>query len=137
VLPAALRGEIRRLAAAGYPAEVCGILVGRPAGPHVAVERLAPARNRHPAPAARFELEPEDLVSAERAARRAGREIVGVWHSHPDAPPLPSAADRAAAWSGYAYLIVTVSAAGAGALRCWRLASGDDGALVEQPLLEI
>ena len=69
----------------------------------------------------RFELDPRDLLSADLAARAEGREIVGIWHSHPDHPAEPSETDRLAAWPGWSYLIVQVTAQGAGAMRSWRL----------------
>lgn len=69
----------------------------------------------------RFELDPRDFLAAELAARRTGREIVGIWHSHPDHPAVPSETDRLAAWEGWSYLIAEVTRERAGALRSWRL----------------
>lgn len=58
-----------------------------------------------------FELDPATLI----ASRRAGEELVALYHSHCDAPPTPSAADRAAAvvdgrpaWPGVELWIVSV-----------------------------
>ena len=42
-------------------------------------------------------------------------------HSHPDCPARPSATDLEAAWEGYSYLIVAVTAAGDTDFRSWRL----------------
>ena len=36
------------------------------------------------AQAARYELRPEDLLAADRAARERGMDLIGIYHSHPD-----------------------------------------------------
>jgi proteasome lid subunit RPN8/RPN11 len=75
------------------------VLLGRRAGDELAIEDVVLARNllAESAPSAAahaFDLHPADLVLAEDRARAAGREILGIWHSHPDAPAEPSAEDR-------------------------------------------
>ncbi|MGH8508908.1 MAG: Mov34/MPN/PAD-1 family protein, partial [Gammaproteobacteria bacterium] len=62
--------------------------------------------------------------AADRDARARGLEIVGVWHSHPDHPAEPSETDRAAAWEGWSYLIVSVARDGINAIRSWRRDAG-------------
>jgi len=121
------RRVLERRVRRGYPRETCGLLIGRrgPAAGHVAVERVVEARNLAGDRAReRYELDPGDLVDADRVARAAGLEVVGVWHSHPDHPARPSEADRAGAWEGFAYLIASVRAGGVDELRSWRLAGG-------------
>lgn len=90
----------------------------------IRVGLVSRARNLSPEPDHAFELDPGDLVAADGAARARGLEVVGVWHSHPGAPPLPSARDREHAWTGWSHLIVAVSGASACALRCWSLGGG-------------
>jgi len=121
--------DVRAWACAGYPNEMCGLLVGR----SLEVVRAVPARNRAGERAReRYELDPLDHLAAECAAQEQGLEIVGVWHSHPDHPARPSEADRLAAWEGWSYWIVAVSAAGAGEIRAWRLNGARE--LVEETL---
>jgi proteasome lid subunit RPN8/RPN11 len=121
-LPQALRAQIEALAAAGHPNEVCGLLAGRAVGRRHVIEAVHPARNLNVERARdRYELDPLDQLAAEREARDAGREVLGVWHSHPDHPAVPSETDRAAAWSGWSYLIVSVVEGRAAELRSWRL----------------
>jgi proteasome lid subunit RPN8/RPN11 len=119
---------------AARPRESCGLLLGRgavdllragrretDAAPREArVEQVTLAQNLSRS-RDRFELDPGDLVAADEGARARGLEIVGVWHSHPGRPPVPSAADREHAWSAWSYLIVGVSREGACRLRSWRL----------------
>jgi len=113
---------IRAHAAADYPHECCGFLVGRTEGGIVQVLRTVPAANtRDDSPRNRFEIDPGDLVKTDRAARAEGLGVVGFYHSHPDAPARPSEFDREHAWAGYCYVIVSVSAGLPREVRSWRL----------------
>ena len=117
-----LREELATIAVNGYPYETCGVLVGACADGEVRVERVFEARNLNTERAHdRYVLAPDDLMSADLAARKAGLEIVGFWHTHPDHPACPSETDREAAWDGYSYLILSISGAGVEGLRSWRL----------------
>ena len=49
-----------------------------------------------------------DILRAEREARKLGLDILGFYHSHPDAPARPSDFDREHAWPWYAYVIAEV-----------------------------
>ncbi|WP_343809035.1 M67 family metallopeptidase [Alteraurantiacibacter aestuarii] len=80
-------------AARAAPHECCGILLG--AGNHVRTAR--PAANIDPSPHSRFEIDPQALVDAHRAARAGGPQVLGYYHSHPGGPPRPSATDAAMA----------------------------------------
>lgn len=133
-LPLVLRAWLDDLARHGYPQEVCGLLVGRERGPATAVERITQARNLATDRLAdRYNLDPEDFLTTDRAARRDGLEIVGVWHTHPDHPARPSKTDLKAAWEGYSYLILSVRKGGVADARAFRLF---DGEFVEQPVEE-
>lgn len=121
-LPPALRTRIEQWVRAGYPCETCGLLLGHADNERVEVSEAALARNLNLERAAdRYELDPVDFVAADARARTAGMDIVGVWHSHPDHPARPSETDRAAAWPGWSYVILSVSREGIADLRSWRL----------------
>ncbi len=125
------RAEIERSAREAYPSEVCGVLLGRRVGDGIAVEEVARARNLRvgAAPggesARSFELDPGALVAAEDRARTLGLEIVGIWHSHPDAPAIPSEEDRRSAWRGWCHLIVAVDRNSITDVRAWLLDRGE------------
>lgn len=122
VLSASVRERLRALALAEYPREACGLLLGRIEGRRRVAEVVHPARNLAVERAHdRYELDPRDQLAAERAARDAGREVIGVWHTHPDHPATPSETDRAAAWSGWSYLILSVVRGELAEVRSWRL----------------
>ena len=91
------------------PFECCGILLGTGARVSVA----CPARNVHPEPQTHFEIDPQALIDAHRAARAGGPQVLGYYHSHPAGPPHPSAIDRAeAAHDGLIWAIVCEDAIG-------------------------
>ena len=115
VLPPVLRGELASHARRGAPDEVCGLLVGATGR----VDRIVPARNRCvDRSTERYDLHPEDLLAAEDAARAAGLEVLGVYHSHPRDRAAPSREDLERAHPGWVYVIVSVSA---DETRAWRL----------------
>ena len=125
VLPASARRGLERWALAEYPREACGLLVGAAHLEGVEVARAELARNLERERAHdRFVLAPEDWLRIEEAARADGLDVVGVWHSHPDHPALPSVTDLAAAWEGYAYLILRVECDRVAEWRSWQLESG-------------
>jgi proteasome lid subunit RPN8/RPN11 len=120
-----LRAEIEHSARRRYPAEACGLLLGRQEGALVEVELLHPTRNLNTArPNDRYDLDPADQLAAEEAARARGLDVVGVWHSHPDHPARPSETDRAQAWENWSYVIVSIAAGVAHDLRSWRFVDG-------------
>jgi len=93
-LPLELREELLARARRAAPREACGLLLGRRAARAVAIEALAELDNAARADSA-FELEPLDVLAAESAALARGQEVIGVWHSHVDAPAVPSVRDLA------------------------------------------
>lgn len=69
----------------------------------------------------RYWIDPKDLLEAQRYARDRHYQVIGIYHSHPDHPAVPSECDRVLAWSGYSYLIVSVQQGIAQDLLCWTL----------------
>lgn len=120
-LPARERARLEALACARYPREACGLLLGWRAQACVRVAHVREARNLARA-SERYDLDPVDHLAAEELAQRLDLAVVGVWHSHPDRPPVPSEIDRAQAWPAWSYVIVSVAAGVASGLRSWRLA---------------
>ena len=125
-LSSALKARLQERAQAGYPNETCGVLIGRCGDEETEVEEVIAARNLNLERARdRYELDPAALLAADEAARSRGLEIIGIWHSHPDHPAVPSETDRAQAWRGWSYIIVSVASGGVEDLRSWRLNGAD------------
>ncbi len=58
----------------------------------------------------RYLITPQDMLAGEIEADRLGLDVVGVFHSHPDHPNLPSEFDREWALPWFSYLITSVIA---------------------------
>lgn len=98
------------------PSETCGVLIGH----GNRIDAILPARNIHPAPQTHFEIDPQTLIDAHRAARAGGPQVLGYYHSHPSGPAEPSATDReSAAGDGRIWAIV-----GASDVAFWRDGEG-------------
>ncbi len=123
-LPQVHRDAIARHAEADHPEECCGLLLGTLDEERGKVVRdLLPISNAREADARRnrFLIGPMEMLRGERHARELGLDVVGIYHSHPDVAPVPSQFDLDHAWPVYSYIIVTVSATGAGQMRSWAL----------------
>jgi proteasome lid subunit RPN8/RPN11 len=113
---------IRRHAAAAYPEECCGAIVGRADGSLRTVTAAWPLTNtsaddrQH-----RYTIASDEYLVVERRARDEGLALLGFYHSHPDAPAAPSQFDLLHAWPNVDYLIVSVVRAAAADVTCWRL----------------
>lgn len=124
------RRRLESLAEMSYPFEACGVLAGRFEDNEVRVRKVWSARNVGRRVRDRFRLDPEDFLAADRRAREFGQEIVGIWHSHPNRPPVPSQLDLDEAWDGYSYLILGVDPRGDVDFRSWRRETRRDGSKV-------
>jgi proteasome lid subunit RPN8/RPN11 len=126
---------IRDAGLAAYPHECCGFLLGRLEDGHKRVTDLRAADNsREPeARRNRFLITPESYRDADREARAAGLDVLGFYHSHPDAPAIPSAYDLDHAWPWYSYVIVSIAKRHAQQMSCWVLAE-DRGRFSAEPL---
>jgi proteasome lid subunit RPN8/RPN11 len=115
--------RIRSHGAEAYPHECCGALLGRENGEAREVLDVLPLANRRDdSPRNRFVITPDDVCTAEKAAREKGLELLGWYHSHPDHPARPSEFDREHAWPWYSYVIVAVAQGTPGEMASWRLA---------------
>jgi proteasome lid subunit RPN8/RPN11 len=133
-LAEAARQAIAAAAAAGYPHEVCGILLGAEGQATRRITRALPIENTFEAGERhrRYLITPRDLLAAERVAGKEGLDVLGIYHSHPDDAGIPSAFDRDhAAWTGWSYLIIPVARGQPAAIRAWRLRE-DRGGFVEE-----
>ena len=63
---------------------------------------------RDDSPRNRFEVTPDDVRLAEKTAAAKNLDLIGWYHSHPDAPARPSEFDREHAWPWYSYIIVSI-----------------------------
>ena len=115
--------RIRAHGAETYPHECCGALLGTDGDGAREIVEIVPLTNqRNDSPRNRFSITPEDVRDADVAARKAGLDLIGWYHSHPDAPARPSEFDREHAWPWYSYIIVSVQERVPRDMNSWRLA---------------
>ena len=117
-----LAGKIRAHGVETYPHECCGAILGRQSdGAREVLGLLALANRRDDSPRNRFEVTSDDVRLAEKTARGRQLELIGWYHSHPDAPARPSEYDRDHAWPWYSYIIVSVQSGQPRDMNSWRL----------------
>jgi proteasome lid subunit RPN8/RPN11 len=102
-----LYDQLRAHGEATYPDECCGIMLGHADHNKIKVAELIPAGNtRTDSAHNRYHIAPQELIAAQRQARKLSLDIVGFYHSHPDHPAMWSKTDFAEAhWFGCAYVI--------------------------------
>jgi proteasome lid subunit RPN8/RPN11 len=130
---------IRRHGVREYPSECCGVLLGKVVGDAKDVAEIVPLPNLRHDPLRgqellplddtgketdknRFLIDPLDQLRVEKDARARGLDVLGYYHSHPDAPARPSAYDRDHAWPWYSYAIIAVERGVPKELTSWVLA---------------
>ncbi len=103
-----------------YPLECCGVILG--CG-KMAVEAI-PTENAFPVESEkkrRYAIAPEIMLKTQREARDKSLNIIGIYHSHPDYPAIPSECDRELAWQEYSYIIISVVKGKASDIQSWTL----------------
>lgn len=116
-----------------YPEEGAGFLIGDE-GEVKEILALSNAREdaaRHN----RFLITPEDYLKAELKADSLGLSLIGVFHSHPDCPNVPSEYDREWAQPFFSYIITRVDDGKVVSHRSWRLV--EDRSKYDEEKIEI
>ena len=114
-----LHKQINSHVESAYPEEGAGFLIGVE-GEVKEILALPNAREdeaRHN----RFLITPQEYLKAELTADKLGLSLIGVFHSHPDCPNVPSEYDREWAQPFFSYIITRVDEGKAVNSRSWRL----------------
>ena len=106
-----------------YPYKCCGLLLGRLVNGEKVVSEIYAAENAKEEQTQhnRFLIPPDAVREAEKYARIQKLDILGFYHSHPNAPARPSQFDLDHAWPFYSYIIVSVRDEKAEGLTCWKM----------------
>ena len=83
----------------------------------------------------RFFIDAREIMLAMKRARGFGWDVIGVYHTHPNHPAVPSVFDRSAASPYWSYVIVSVREGSVAEVRSWVI-DGDDGPFVEEQIAE-
>ena len=116
-----------------YPGEGAGFLLGVDGDVKdvLSLENAREEEARHN----RFLITPEDYLKAELKAAGLGMDLIGVFHSHPDCPNVPSEYDREWAQPFFSYIITRVDDGKVVSHRSWRLM--EDRTQYEEEKIEI
>jgi [CysO sulfur-carrier protein]-S-L-cysteine hydrolase len=121
LLPRNLVQQMFHQAQASPENEVCGLI----SAANGSVSRCYPVANVAGDPAHLFDMDAAGQVHALREIRERGETLFAIYHSHPHAPPEPSARDRELTAYPEAYhLIISLNTKGVLELRAWRPVAG-------------
>ena len=96
-------------ARASYPNECCGAMLGATDGDRKIVRQAIALENAFEgAQAERYELRPEDLLAADKAARERNMNLIGIYHSHPDCDAYFSTTDLQNSCPWYSFVVLSI-----------------------------
>ncbi|MGK7942636.1 MAG: Mov34/MPN/PAD-1 family protein [Crocosphaera sp.] len=132
--------QIRYHAQATYPEECCGLLLGTleinkkmvlevretdnnwtPSNSVNDLDNISTSKSQKLSKKNRFSIAPNILLQVQKECRDRQINIIGVYHSHPDYPAMPSAFDREIAWLEYSYIIASVRNGKVTEMKSWKL----------------
>ncbi|HXG32831.1 MAG TPA: M67 family metallopeptidase [Bryobacteraceae bacterium] len=118
-----------------YPEECCGAMLGTADGAGKVVKEAVPLENVATGPRrTRYELRPEDLLRAEREARRRGMGLIGIYHSHPDCDAYFSETDLKNSCPWYSFVVLSIRGGRFDHANCW-LPDADQTHAVREELI--
>lgn len=92
-----------------FPDECCGAMLGRTQNGKKIVTTALPIDNSYAGEkGARYELRPEDLLTADKQARANGLDLIGIFHSHPDCDAYFSETDLKNSCPWYSFVVLSV-----------------------------
>jgi proteasome lid subunit RPN8/RPN11 len=104
-----------------YPHESCGFLYGTE-HPHRTILLSQPVENSQEGEKKRrYQISSLEYMKAEQFAIQNNFMLLGVYHSHPDHPAIPSDFDIRHALPFFSYVIISVVNKKAKEMRAWRL----------------
>ena len=105
-----------------FPHECCGFFFGNEEGDSRNITFIQEVKNTSEEDQRRrFRISAEDYLHAENFAWENNLSLLGIYHSHPNHPAIPSEHDRLAAQPFFSYLIISVSDNHIEGMRSWRL----------------
>jgi proteasome lid subunit RPN8/RPN11 len=92
-----------------YPNECCGAMLGHQQGERKIVTEAIPLENSSEREQREhYEIKPEDLLAADRAARERGLDLIGIFHSHPDCDAYFSETDLKNSCPWYSFVVLSI-----------------------------
>ncbi len=104
-----------------FPNECCGFFYGQDGEVREITLAKEVINSKEGDQRRRFEISPLAYMKAEQYALENNLTLLGVYHSHPNHPAVPSVHDLAKAMPYFSYIIVSVMEGEFNVLRSWRL----------------
>ena len=102
--------------------ECCGFLFGYEMGSQRMITSILQVKNVSPVNRERtFAISSKDYRQAENFADMNNLKLLGVYHSHPNSPAVPSEFDSKAAQPYFSYVILSVTKWQVNSVRSWTL----------------
>lgn len=119
-----------------FPNEGCGFLFGREDdAKREIIEAEIVTNSKAGDQQRRFEIHPLDYLKAERYAMESGLTFLGIYHSHPQYPAIPSIHDLKQAVPYFSYPIISVMDGEVDHIRSWHLT--ETGEFEEENIIEL
>ena len=105
-----------------FPDECCGFFYGIEdiSGRQISIYKPV-NNNKEGDKRRRFEVSPIDYIQAERYALENNIQLLGVFHSHPQHPAIPSEHDLSQAMPWFSYIIISIMDGAFNHVRSWKL----------------
>jgi proteasome lid subunit RPN8/RPN11 len=121
-IPYYIQSQLIKDALRTYPNECCGFVFGQEENDNRYLHAIQVVDNaKEGDQKRRFEISPLDYLKAEQFAENNDLQLLGVYHSHPNHPSIPSEHDRIVAQPYFSYLILSVKQDEFISLQSWRL----------------
>ncbi|MEZ5366935.1 MAG: M67 family metallopeptidase [Bryobacterales bacterium] len=105
-------GPMREMIAhaeATYPNECVGAMIGKIENGVKTVDYALRLENSaEGSQRAYYELKPEHLLKADKAAREQGKDMIGIYHSHPDCDAYFSQTDLKNSCPWYSFVVLSI-----------------------------
>lgn len=123
-LPRSIVVELLRQAQQSPDAEICGLITAVDDRP----VRVIQIRNTAAEPRRLFDMDERQLIDAMKQVRERGETLFAIFHSHPDAEPVPSRNDiERLGYPETLHLIISLHTKGVLQMRGWRLDGAKPG----------
>ncbi len=115
--------EMKTHALKTFPEECCGFLYGteQSDGNRMITKILEVNNSKTGDKKRRFEIAGKDYMLAEKFALENNTLLLGIYHSHPNHPAIPSEHDRVAALPYFSYVILSATPGNIDHISSWQL----------------
>jgi len=117
IIPRKITNQLLHQAQISPDKEICGLIGGKNGIPC----HCYPVDNIAEHPERQFLLDPKQQIATMAKLRERNEDLFAIYHSHPNAPAIPSQSDiNMASYPDALYLIISLNTKGVLELRCFK-----------------